>query len=54
MRSPFPIGIGRVLYVIMMGWHRWGPTARRKWVVELLLAADDVREQCVEWLEENP
>lgn len=42
--------IGKVLYVISMGWRRWGRAARRKWVLELLAASTSLANQCREWL----
>jgi hypothetical protein len=49
-RLPFAFPTTKPMFVISMGWHRWGPQARRKWVIELLNASTATANLCREWL----
>lgn len=42
-----PIGGLRVpLYVMQMGWHRWGPQAKVRWLHKLIAACEQTITDC--------
>lgn len=49
-----PIGfLVRPIYIMQMGWHRWGHAARRKWAKELITACQETISECERILREE-
>jgi hypothetical protein len=49
-RPSFTDPMARVLYIIRMGWPRWGRAARRRWAINLLNECRSTARACEEWL----